>query len=147
MGPEDSKFFEAAQALGQSISQWDLLIIGGSLVLIVSTSYYRPASRRMRFAYFLFLPAWALLALSVYAGIEIQGSYVAYLVATRAKSGAGNATVQQIATKVQQIATNMEAETRFQISCLEYALLCLAAWLLIYIGWWVLSDQPRGDRK
>lgn len=32
----DSKFFEAAQPLAQSLSQWGLLIIGGSLVIIVS---------------------------------------------------------------------------------------------------------------
>jgi hypothetical protein len=54
---DGSKFFEAAQALAQSLSQWDLLIIAGSMVVIVSTSYYRPARRKIRAAYLLFLPA------------------------------------------------------------------------------------------
>lgn len=132
--PEDSKFFEAAQALAQSLSQWDLLIIAGSLVVIVSTSYYRPDSRKMRAAYFLFLPAWSLLADSVYQGIQVQGSYVAYLVALR-KTPVNHSTLDQIAA-------NMESATRYQIKGLEYALACLAVWLLIYIGWWVFSEKP-----
>lgn len=130
---EDSKFFEAAQALAQSLSQWDLLIIAGSLVIIVSTSYYRPDSRKMRAAYLLFLPAWSLLAYSIYQGIKVQGSYVAYLVALR-KTPINHATLDKIAA-------NMEDATRNQITGLEYALICLAAWLLVYIGWWVFSEK------
>jgi len=130
---DDSKFFEAAQALAQSLSQWDLLIIAGSLVVIVSTSYYRPGSRRMRAAYFLFLPAWFFLALSIYQGIEVQRSYVAYLVAVRAK----------ISDRIGLIAQNMNNATQSQIKWLEFGLLCLALWLLFYIGWWVFSDKAR----
>ncbi len=48
---DDSKFFEAAQALAQGLSQWDLLILAGWLVIVVSTSYYRPKDRRVRAAY------------------------------------------------------------------------------------------------
>jgi hypothetical protein len=39
---DEAKFFEAAQTLAQGLSQWSLLIVAGSLVIIVSTSYYRP---------------------------------------------------------------------------------------------------------
>jgi ABC-type transport system involved in multi-copper enzyme maturation permease subunit len=131
---DDSKFFEAAQALAQSLSQWDLLIIAGSLVVIVSTSYYRPDTRRMRAAYLLFLPAWCSLALSVYQGIQVQGSYVAYLVANRSP--------QVNHTTINQIALSMEDATRRQIQGLEFALLCLALWLLIYISWWVFAEKP-----
>ena len=80
---DDSKFFEAALSLAQSLSQWDLLILGGSLVVIVSTSYYRPKTLKVRAAYFLFIPTWLCLAISVYQGIAVQRSYVAYLVASR----------------------------------------------------------------
>jgi hypothetical protein len=139
---EDSKFFEAAQGLAQSLSQWDLLIIGGSLVVIVSTSYYRPEARRMRLTYFLFLPAWFFLAFSVYQGIQIQGSYVAYLVAARNNDSDKNTLT------IQQIATAMENAARREIQGLELALLCLALWLVIYIAWWVLSDDTqRGGRR
>jgi len=133
---DDSKFFEAAQGLAQSLSQWDLLIIGGSLVIIVSTAYYRPASRRMRAAYLLFLPAWCCLAYSIYEGILVQRSYVAYLVAAR------TANTQPTITA---IAKNMEAATAREIDGLQYALGCLGAWLLAYIAWWVLTERPEKE--
>src|SRR5262249_37587844 len=104
---DDSKFFEAAQTLAQSLSACDLLIIGGSLVMIVSTSYYRPRSRKMRFAYFLFLPAWCFLAFSVYQGIQVQRSYVAYLVAA--------AQAEKDRKLISEIARNMEIATKAQI--------------------------------
>ena len=40
-------------------------------------------TRRMRLFYLIFLPSWVLLALSIYRGIRIQGSYIAYLVAAQ----------------------------------------------------------------
>lgn len=128
---DDSKFFEAAQALAQGLSQWDLLIIAGSMVIIVSTSYYRPRTRKMRLAYFLFLPSWILLALSIYRGIEVQGSYVAYLVAARTNN----------TQRIGGIADKMNDDTVSQILFLKLALACLAVWLIIYIFWWVLSEK------
>jgi len=134
---DESKFFEAAQNLAQSISQWDLLIIGASMVIIVSTSYYRPKTRRMRAAYFLFVPAWALLAFSIYQGIEVQSRYVAYLVAAR----------HQNSTLIETIANEMNRNALAQIRYLELALVCLGLWLVVYILWWVLADQSSEKRK
>jgi hypothetical protein len=131
---DDSKFFEAAQALAQALSQWDLLILAGSLVIIISTSYYRPKSRAMRATYFIFVPTWSFLAWSVYQGINVQRSYVAYLVATRGTPKP---------TLLEQIAENMTSATRHQIFGLEIALLFAAVWLLIYIVWWVFTTQTK----
>ncbi|HEV2274955.1 MAG TPA: hypothetical protein VGR96_12365 [Acidobacteriaceae bacterium] len=131
---DDSKFFEAAQSLAQSLSQWGLLIIGGSLVVIVSTSYRRPQNRKVRAAYFLFIPMWCCLAVSVYEGIMVQRSYVAYLVASRSTP------TQQA---LNNIAENITNATRYQILALESALLIGALWLLIYIVWWICSNQPE----
>jgi hypothetical protein len=133
---DDSKFFEAAQTLAQSLSQWDLLILAGSLVIVVSTSYYRPRDRRVRAAYFLFIPTWFCLALSVYQGINVQRSYVAYLVAARGTPAA---------SLLNEIAENMTDATRRQILSLEIALLFTGAWLIIYIVWWIFSNQPQGN--
>jgi len=132
---DDSKFFEAALSLAQSLSQWDLLILGGSLVVIVSTSYYRPKTLKVRAAYFLFIPTWLCLAISVYQGIAVQRSYVAYLVASRS-------TPPQQHT-IDQIAVNITDATRSQIYALETALLFGALWLLIYIIWWIYSNQSE----
>ena len=135
---DDAKFFEAAQSLAQSISQWALLIIAGSMVIIVSTGYYRPRTRAMRASYFLFVPAWCLLAMSIYKGTEVQGSYVAYLVAARHNN----------MSRIESIAGTMNDDTMAQISYLKVALLCLGVWLVIYILWWVLAEriQPEGAK-
>ena len=132
---DDSKFFEAAQSLAQSLSQWSLLIIAGSLVLIVSTSYRRPQNRRVRAAYFLFIPMWCCLAVSIYQGIMVQRSYVAYLVASRSTPTA------QTLNGIAEAITNA---TRVQIGALEISLLIGALWLLIYIVWWICSNQSEG---
>ena len=131
---DDSKFFEAAQSLAQSLSQWSLLIIGGSLIIVVSTSYRRPQNRKVRAAYFLFIPMWCCLALTVYQGIMVQRSYVAYLVASRSTP-----TQQTLNT----IAENITNATRSQILALETALLIGGLWLLLYIVWWICSNQTE----
>jgi hypothetical protein len=132
---DESKFFEAAQTLAQGLSQWSLLIIGGSLVIIVSTSYYRPANSRVRAAYFLFVPSWLCLAISIYQGIRVQRSYVAYLVGSRQGPNA------QLSN---QIAETMADATRKQILSLQIALVFVGIWLVIYVFWWVMSAQPGG---
>lgn len=132
---DDSKFFEAAQSLAQSLSQWSLLIIAGSLVLIVSTSYRRPRNRKVRAAYLLFIPMWCCLASSIYQGIMVQRSYVAYLVASRSTPTA------QTLNGIAEAITNA---TRVQIGALEISLLIGALWLLIYIVWWICSNQSEG---
>jgi phage shock protein PspC (stress-responsive transcriptional regulator) len=131
---DDSKFFEAAQTLAQSLSQWGLLIIAGSLVIVVSTSYRRPQNQKVRAAYFLFIPMWCCLAVSIYQGIMVQRSYVAYLVASRA-------TPQE--KTLNSIAEEITNATRIQIGSLEISLLIGAVWLLIYIVWWICSNQSE----
>lgn len=133
---DESKFFEAVQSLAQGLSQWDLLIIAGSMVLIVSSDYYRPAQRKMRLTYLIFLPSWILLALSIYQGTKLQGSYVAYLMAALRKE-----TDPQRATIINSIVAKVNTDVLLQIRYLEVALLCLALWLVIYICWWVFSDK------
>jgi hypothetical protein len=131
---DDSKFFEAAQALAQALSQWALLIIGASMIIIVSTDYYRPKTRRMRFVYLWFIPSWALLATSIYRGIQVQGTYVAYLVAARNKNA------------VEKIALKMNEDTLSQIWFLKAGLIFLAIWLVTYFWLWVWFDKISEDK-
>lgn len=132
MANPDGDFFQAAQTLGQSLSQWALLTIGGSLIVIVGTSYYRPKTRNTRLAYLLFLPSWILLALSMYNGALIQRAYVAFLVASR--SAANPDLVSKIAQRVTRAA-------QAQIDLLQWALLVLFGWLFIYLTWWIFSKE------
>jgi hypothetical protein len=139
---DESKFFEAVQSLAQSLSQWDLLIIAGSMVMIVSTDYYRPAARWMRLTYLLFLPSWIYLASSIYWGIQIQGSYVAYLIASLRKD-----TDPQKAGIISSIVSKVNSNTASQILCLKIALLFIAVWLVVYICWWVFADKIQEEGR
>jgi hypothetical protein len=131
---DDSKILEACQTLAQSISQWDLLIIAGSIVIIIGTSYYRPTRLFVRAAYFLFIPAWAYLAASIYQGILVQRSYVAYLFGAHSKSQ----------TTTNQIFENIANSTRDEITYLEIALVIVPLWLIIYLSWWIFSKESGG---
>jgi hypothetical protein len=72
----------------------------------------------------------------VYQGINVQRAYVAYLVAARGTPAA---------SLLNEIAENMTDATRRQILSLEIALLFTGAWLIIYIVWWIFSNQPQGN--
>lgn len=126
-----SKILEACLALAQNISQWDLLIIAGSIVIIIGTSYYRP-TLSVRAAYFLFVPAWILIALSIYRGILVQRSYVAYLFGSRSKAPPAS---------LDQIPEAIANDIRSEIDFLQAALMILALWLVIYLVWWIFSKQ------
>lgn len=132
---DEAKFFEAAQTLAQGLSQWCLLIVGGSLVVIVSTSYYRPDNPRVRAAYFLFIPSWICLAISINEGIRVQRSYVAYLVGSRQSPN------PQLSN---QIAETIANAMRYQIGALQIALAIVGLWLVIYVVWWVVSGKHEG---
>ena len=96
----------------------------------------------MRAAYFLFLPAWFFLALSIYQGIEVQRSYVAYLVADRAK----------ISDRIGPIAQNMNNATQSQIKWLEFGLCVLRYGSSTTLGGGCFLTKPEredteGDRN
>jgi hypothetical protein len=131
--PSKAKFFEAAVSLAQNLTQWALLIIGGSLVTVVGTSYYRPDSRRMRFIYLLFVPAWILLAVSIYEGTLIQRKYLAYLYA--------NPSGVRYQILVDRILQDINNEATNQFLTLEWALVCLGLWLVAYLFWWIESEK------
>lgn len=130
-----AKFFEAAVALAQNLTQWALLIIGGSLVVIVGTSYYRPPSMRSRLIYLLFVPAWILLAFSIYNGTLVQRRYLAYTFANPA-----NSNYQQT---VQGILEGINNSANWQFATLEWALVCLGSWLFFYLLWWIFLGEEH----
>src|SRR5258708_35408735 len=63
----DVKLFEAATSLANTLTSWAFLMIGGSILAIIGTSYYRPAALWVRCSYLAFVPAWFFLSWSVYS--------------------------------------------------------------------------------
>lgn len=121
------KAFESASAFAQSLTQWEFIIIGGSLLILLGIDYYRPKSVVLRSCYLLFLPAWTLLAVSIYYGIRVQEAYLAYvLVAKTTASG---------------ISETMNSDAHMQIVFMEWGLIVFGIWLLVYLLFWVFCKE------
>src|ERR1022692_2512549 len=81
-GVPDLKLFEAAVSLANTLTSWAFVMIGGSILAILGTSYYRPKALWVRCGYFAFIPAWFFLSYSLYAGTRVQSVYLAALFQT-----------------------------------------------------------------
>jgi hypothetical protein len=124
-----TKALEAAVALQNTLTGWAFLIIGGSLLLILGTSYYRPLSRGMRLTYLFFVPGWGLLAASIYKGTQVQGVYLASLFSD------------------QKLGSVLSDDLSNQIVYLQAGLSFFGCWLIIYLFWWIFSGRTSEKEK
>jgi hypothetical protein len=113
----------------RTLTGWCLAIIAASVVAIASTSYFRPASQRIRSIYLLFIPGWLLIALSILNGDTISRRYTATAFAHK----------HQVLLDAGQL---MNHEFGNQLTFLHVGLGCFSAWLLVYILWWVFGTPP-----
>jgi len=119
----DPKSLEAAVALSQTLTQWAFLIMGGSVVILVGTSYYRPTGRFARGSYLLFVPGWIFLASSVYRGIMVQRANLGFLFFPGPDVAGFRKTINR--------------DAYGQIASMEWGLAIFGLWLFIYLCWWV----------
>jgi hypothetical protein len=104
---------------------WALSIVAGSVVAIVSTSYLRPSNARVRLIYLLYLPGWVFLSVSIYLGNQVSMRYVA---------------AQFVKEEVvRTIAQQINRDFRSQQVMLMIGLLMFAAWLCLFLLWWVFG--------
>lgn len=109
------------------LSNWAILMIAGSIAMVVGTSYLRPKEWNVRLAYLLFVPAWFLLAVSVLAGRDVKGGYLAStIIAEKYLFGAVSCASSALAR---------------QIDFLFCAVTLLSAWLFVFLHWWVFSPR------
>jgi hypothetical protein len=125
-GP-DPKIFEVAVAFSQSLSSWALLIAGGSIVVLVGTSYYRPEHFWVRSMYLAFLPGWFFLAACMYSGTKVQSAYIGFL----------NSRPEGAELRTFLGAVNDDAFR--QVDALRHAMYCFGVWLVFYLIWWLFS--------
>jgi hypothetical protein len=125
----DLKIFEAATSFANTLTSWAFLMIGGSIVAILGTSYYRPSSLWVRCAYFAFVPAWFCLSWSIYAGTRVQGVYLAALYSR--------------APKIVDLKEALNNDAISQINRMEAGLAFFGIWLTIYLAWWVFNNERK----
>jgi hypothetical protein len=127
----DAKTFEGAVAFSQSLSGWALLIAGGSIIILVGTSYYRPKQRRARLMYLWFLPGWYYLARCMYSGVNVQRAYLGYLFSKPAGD------------KLTSFRSAVNDDAFLQIVAMERAMFCFGFWLLLYLVWWLFNRDVQ----
>lgn len=129
---------EALQAFAshsESLTSIALLVIGGSLLVLLQRDYVRPASRRGRSFYLLFILGWLFLARSIWHGRRAQSVYLAY-VDTMHHTDAY--------TRLAKKAAN--SDLGHQLDFLERGLGVFAIWLAGYLMWWIFSAKgPRDE--
>ncbi len=123
----NAKSLEAAASYAQSLAQWSFIIVGGSLVLVLGNSHRWPRSRKLRATYLLFPFAWASLARSVYCGSRVQQADLAYLLVP--------------STTVEGITRTLDKDLGNQVWWMFTGLILLGVWLLIYVGWSIISND------
>lgn len=106
---------------------WSLTIIGASVLAIVSTSYIRPAHKKIRYAYLLFLPGWICLSISIYLGNMIARRLAASFFTN-------NHDV------LFDIAKKMNSEFICQMNFFKIGLIFFLIWLIVYLLWWIMGD-------
>src|SRR5437667_9330624 len=69
--------FDSVVTFSQSLSQWAVVIIGGTAALLLGNSHVRPSNILVRLVYLLFVPAWIFLLLSTWMGVKVQRNFLA----------------------------------------------------------------------
>jgi hypothetical protein len=123
----DRGSFEAVVSFAQSLAQWEFVIIGASVLVLVGTSYNRPRALHIRGFYLLFLPAWGCLAYSIYRGMRAQEAYLAYLLLP--------------VTTTAGVTRTLNRDINAQILWMEVGLGCFFVWLVAYLVWWTCLKQ------
>jgi hypothetical protein len=125
----DPKSFDAAVSLAQSLTQWGFLIIAGSVLTLVGTSYYRPGHTVIRWSYLLFLVAWFSMGWSIFEGIRVQMANVARLF--------------QSNPDLLEFRRVMTHDANGQITYMEISLCLFGMWLLFFSLWWIFHNEPK----
>jgi len=98
--------------------------LGGSIILVISTTHVSPTTFPARLIYLALIPCWASLAGSILAGDAVLRKYLAAMLAKSPE-------------KIIQIFEAANSKYGLQLNCLRLAILFFGIWLLAYIVWWV----------
>ena len=117
----------------RAISGWALLIVGASIVAVVSTSYMRPLDLRIRLTYLLFIPGWVLLGVSTYYGDVVSRRYMAGALAARNEI-------------LQDTVSNISLDFASQLFYFQRGLMVFCAWLIMFLLWWIFGSGDTTNK-
>ena len=120
-------------ARAEATNRLALIVLGGSVAALLSTSYLQPRTRRVRLMYVLFLPGWFLLMWSLYRGQEVYGVYLSAL------------HVANEPPLYYQLETLWRLEE--QSAALYLSLVPFSLWLVIFLLWWICQGERRATPR
>jgi hypothetical protein len=121
---------KAMVEMSGSLNGWALLVLGGTLAVLLSTSYRKP-DWPYRAVFFLLLPAVAFLVRTLERGARVQQAYTAMLLRPPTLVAANDALIE----------TNVALDG--QMWAFKFAMGFLAFWLLLYVLWWIVIDNEK----
>jgi hypothetical protein len=117
------------------IVTWSLTVLGGSVAILLGTSYIRPRSRLMRLSYLLFIPGWASLGLSFQSGNSIANRSIMFFLESN-----NSELVNKILYKIND-------DYREQLTYFYIGLFIFGVWLCTYLFWWIFSSFKVENEK
>lgn len=95
--------------------------------MVVGTSHVSPATPLSRSFYLLLIPAWGLLAASIYYGDSVHRRAIAALMVKE--------------ELVPTISRKINEDFICQMNLMMWGGGCLSIWLLCYLYWWILHRK------
>lgn len=108
---------------------WSLSIIGGSILIVISTNYVNPTGLIL-YAYFLFAIGWIMLAISIYYGESLTRSYIAGCTM--------DDTNLKMILELGKIVDNKFAK---QIRYFKLGIAPFAIWLVLFLIWFIINKK------
>jgi hypothetical protein len=123
-------FFE----VGGDLNQWALVLIGGGLAVMVSSSYHSPRWP-WRLMYVALLPGFGALGWALWEGSILRRIYAGAAFTAR-QTGGG-------------LELLMAANTALlnQILAFQVGVGLFAVWLILYMSWWIFVDDASSQPK
>ena len=112
-----------------SIINWCLNIIGGSILVIISSDYVRPLNKKIRLFYLLFIPGWCLLGYTIKLGINIANYEIMSTI------------MQKDKVQLLQITANMGFDYSRQLLFFNLGLACFGIWIVSFLISWIFGKN------
>jgi cell division protein FtsB len=135
---------------------WALIVVGGSIAALINTTAERPKTSKGRWIYISLIPAWICLGMSLYYGFSISRNYIAAVVTTDSlnmvndnlgrpmpllnsmRAAHDNSEQQKtLLNRLDDISDEVNDNFANQMRLLQWGLLSLALWLILFLFWFV----------
>lgn len=126
------KIMEANKLIAEESNRlvsWSLTIIGGTVLMIISTSYVDPKGGIL-YSYFLFVFGWFFHGASIYFGEMLTRIYIAGAIAT-----------EEDVERIRKIGLEVHQKFSRQITYFQIGTSIFALWLVTFLIWFILFKE------